>query len=133
MNGIDRYIKDLACFDFLIRSLDACPEPIVITDAQLDLPGPKIVYVNIAFCKQTGYATEEVIGRTPRMFQGKKTTENFRQSLKLALQSGQTFFGITTNHRKDGSEYVVQLFIAPVYKDNTIINYIAIQGHYDPS
>jgi PAS domain-containing protein len=41
-------------------------ESIVITDAQLDLPGPKIIFVNPAFTKMTGYSAEEAIGKTPR-------------------------------------------------------------------
>src|SRR5262245_57219761 len=37
-------------------------ESVVITTAQLDLPGPQIVYVNPAFTKMTGYTIDEVRG-----------------------------------------------------------------------
>ncbi len=48
-------------------------ESILITDAELDLPGPRIVFVNPAFTKMTGYTAEEVIGKTPRILQGSRT------------------------------------------------------------
>jgi FixJ family two-component response regulator len=42
-------------------------ESVVIMTAQLDPPGPQIVYVSPAFTKMTGYAPEEAIGRTPHI------------------------------------------------------------------
>jgi FixJ family two-component response regulator len=55
-------------------------ESVVITTAQLDRPGPQIIYVNPAFTKMTGYASEEVIGKTPRILQGPKTELRFRSA-----------------------------------------------------
>ncbi len=40
-------------------------ESILITDGNLDLPGPTILFVNPAFTRMTGYTKEEVIGKTP--------------------------------------------------------------------
>ena len=33
-------------------------------------PGPRIVFVNEAFERRTGYSRDEVMGRTPRLLQG---------------------------------------------------------------
>jgi PAS domain S-box-containing protein len=45
-------------------------DAVIITEAEpFDLPGPRIIYVNEAFTKMTGY-TEEVIGSTPRISTG---------------------------------------------------------------
>ena len=41
-------------------AIDACAEPIVITDAERDSPGPRIVYVNKAFERLTRYTTDEL-------------------------------------------------------------------------
>ena len=48
---------------------------LVITEASpIDEPeGPRIVYVNEAFERRTGYTREEVMGRTPRLLQGPST------------------------------------------------------------
>src|SRR5262249_14280264 len=51
-------------------AIEQSDESVVVTTAQLDRPGPQIVYVNSAFTKMTGYAPEEVIGKTPPILQG---------------------------------------------------------------
>ncbi|MBK1659989.1 PAS domain-containing protein [Paracraurococcus ruber] len=59
----------------LLRTvLEAIGETIIVTDAGHDPPGPRIEYVNPAFTRMTGYAAAEVIGRTPRMLQGRAPT-----------------------------------------------------------
>jgi len=46
-------------------------DAVIITEAwPIDLPGPCIVYTNDAFTRMTGYAADEVRGRTPRLLQG---------------------------------------------------------------
>ena len=44
----------------------------VITDADFD-GGPFIRRCNPAFCAMTGYTEEELIGRSPRILQGRDT------------------------------------------------------------
>ena len=56
--------------DLLNSAVVQSRESILITDAGLDLPGPRIVFVNPAFTKMTGYTAEEAIGKTPRILQG---------------------------------------------------------------
>ena len=51
-------------------AVEQSKESILITDAELDKPGPRIIFVNRAFTKMTGYAAEEVIGKTPLDFPG---------------------------------------------------------------
>jgi len=46
---------------------------VVITTAQLDPPGPEIVYVNDPVTRLTGYTREELVGATPRIHQGPAT------------------------------------------------------------
>ena len=44
---------------------------VIIAEAEpIGLPGPRIIYVNDAFERVTGYSREEAIGNTPRMLQG---------------------------------------------------------------
>ena len=47
--------------------------PAASLSADLDEPGPRIAYANFAFTCLTGYALEEVIGRSPRFLQGPGT------------------------------------------------------------
>lgn len=89
-------------------------DSILITNLQLEKPGPKIVYVNDGFTKMTGYSREEVIGKTPRILQGNKTDRAVLDKLKKRLKEGQSFFGHTVNYRKDGSEFINQWDIHPL-------------------
>lgn len=103
-------------------------DSILITDLNLEKPGPKIVYVNDGFCKMTGYSKEEVIGKTPRILQGPKTDRAVLDRLKSKLTNGQSFFGQAVNYRKDGSEFVNQWDIHPLTdKEGNITHWVSYQ------
>jgi diguanylate cyclase (GGDEF)-like protein/PAS domain S-box-containing protein len=92
-------------------------EAVLITTAELDPPGPKIVYVNEGFCQMSGYAVEELIGKTPRIMQGPKTDRSELDRLRRQLSLGKPFEGEIVNYRKDGSEYVIEWYIVPLRND----------------
>ncbi len=51
--------------------LDAMLDVVLISDVDpIDVPGPRIIYVNKTFETMTGYKCEEVIGRSPSFLQG---------------------------------------------------------------
>lgn len=87
---------------------------VLITTATLDWPGPEIVYVNHVMSMMTGYAREELIGKTPRMLQGNKTDRAMLDCLRKTLSAGEHFEAVTTNYRKDGHAYPVEWNISPV-------------------
>ncbi|MFQ3617424.1 MAG: ATP-binding protein [Cyanobacteriota bacterium] len=104
-------------------------DSIVITEAEpLDAPGPKIVFVNAAFCRMTGYRPEDVIGKTPRILQGPKTDRAALARLKDALRQWQPTMVELLNYRKDGSEFWVEISLVPVANaDGWYTHWIAIQ------
>ena len=103
-------------------------DSILITELELDDPGPIIVYVNDGFCEMTGYSREEVIGKTPRILQGPKTDPEVLNRLKQSLHEGKSFFGQTINYRKDGTEFVNQWDIHPLYnKESEITHWVSYQ------
>jgi PAS domain S-box-containing protein len=95
-------------------AVEQSKESIIITDAQLDLPGPNIIFVNPAFTKMTGYTAEEAIGQTPRILQGPRTDKAVLKRLRQNLQQGETFAGEAINYRKDGKEFNLEWQIAPI-------------------
>jgi PAS domain S-box-containing protein len=101
----------------LEKAISTDYDSIVITEVDLDEPGPRIVYVNDGFTRMTGYSREEAIGQTPRMLQGEKTDPEVLRVLKEKLHQGQSFFGHTVNYRKDGSEFINQWDIHPIFND----------------
>ena len=94
--------------------LDVCPLSIVLTDAGLDEPSPRILYVNAAFCRMTGYSQEQVIGRSPRFLQGPETSREVLDLLRQALIQRKPFECETWNYRIDGTPFLMHWTVSPV-------------------
>ncbi len=109
-------------------AVEQAKDAIVITDAQLDLPGPRIIFSNPAFVRSSGYAAEDLIGATPRILQGPKTDRAVLAQLRGNLERGEIFEGEAINYRKDGTEYWQEWHITPIRDaDGEITHYVAIQ------
>jgi PAS domain S-box-containing protein len=106
---------------------------IVITEvADNDIDNSKIVYVNEAFIKLTGYVNEEIIGKTLHVLEGAKTSEEELCKLKNAIILGESCTIEIVNYKKKGEEFWANISVAPV-ADNKgkITHWIAI--HRDVS
>lgn len=94
-------------------------DAIIITEAEpFELPGPKIVYVNEAFCKMTGYEMEEVIGKTPRILQGPKTDKVAITNMSRAIKNWQKHETTLLNYKKSGEEFWINFTISPIANEN---------------
>ncbi|GAB3462348.1 sensor domain-containing diguanylate cyclase [Azotobacter salinestris] len=101
---------------------------VLITDAQPGPSGPRILYANPAFCRMTGYAVEELLGKTPRLLQGPQTDPAVLESLREHLRTGRHFRSSTVNYRKDGTPYTVEWSISPVRDEaGTITHFVSVQ------
>jgi PAS domain S-box-containing protein len=98
----------------LQSAIESANDAIIITELNLEQPGPRIEYVNPAFTRMTQYAESEAIGQSPRILQGPKTSRELLDRLRQDLLAEQSFHGETVNYRKDGSEYFVEWRITPV-------------------
>ena len=109
--------------------LESMTQSILITTAELNSPGPFIVYVNKAFEKMTGWKREEIIGKSPRILQGPKTDLSIFYNLNERLTNGEVWEGKTINYKKDGTEFFMEWSIAPVFdKNGRIDQLLAVQN-----
>jgi len=99
-------------------------DAVLITEAgPIDDHGPKIIYVNEAFTNMTGYAAEEIIGKTPLIFQGQKSDSAQLKKLKKALQKREYCKITTVNYKKNGDQFWIDLSISPVKKDEGLFTH----------
>ncbi|GIM23398.1 PAS domain-containing sensor histidine kinase [Leptospira borgpetersenii] len=112
-------------YEILVNQIS---DSILVTDPQLEFPGPKIIFANPAFCKMTGYLKDELIGQTPRILQGPLTNRKTMRDLKRSLTQGKDFSGETINYKKDGSSYNVEWHISAIQDSSgKILCFISIQ------
>lgn len=93
---------------------DDASDGVLVTDAQLESPGPFIVYTNHAFSRLTGYDPKDARGKSPRMFQGPRTDRHTTQRMRARLAAGDPFSGTLVNYDRHGREYLVHLDIRPL-------------------
>lgn len=115
-------------FEFCRRALESVYDAVILTDAELERPGPRILYVNPAFERMTGYPAEELIGKTPRILQGPGTDPSVLARIRPELESTGRFIGEATNYRKDGTEYRLHWHISPLRDDSgKVVAYVSVQ------
>jgi two-component system, OmpR family, sensor kinase len=124
---LERYSirKELEIFENAIRQSE---DGIIITDGNISSTGPEILYVNNAFVQMTGYSAEELIGATPRLFQGPETDKNMLANLKESLLLGESFSATAVNYKKDLTSYYVRWHIHPIKNSSgAITHFISLQ------
>jgi PAS domain S-box-containing protein len=100
-------------------------DSVVISEAS---PGPRIVYVNEAFTRMTGYSLAEVSGKSPRILQGSKTSRQELAKIKTALENQEAVEAELVNYTKTGQEFWVHLSIIPVAdQDGNLTHWVSVQ------
>jgi two-component system cell cycle sensor histidine kinase/response regulator CckA len=90
-------------------ALETTANAILITDRK-----GMILWVNDAFTKLTGYACDEVLGKTPRVLKSGIHDRAFYRNIWEAILAGKTWRGEFTNRRKDGTLFHDEHTITPV-------------------
>lgn len=135
-DGLTVYFQDVTIRkkkEEQLRLLEACVsrlnDIVIITEADLiDEPGPRIVYVNDAFVRHTGYTAAEAVGRSPRFLQGPKTQRAALERIREDLTATRPSHVELINYTKSGEEIWLQLDITPVQDSSgTVAHFVAIE------
>jgi diguanylate cyclase (GGDEF)-like protein/PAS domain S-box-containing protein len=114
----------------LLRSvLDAAPEGISICEAN---PEQRVVYVNAAYTRLTGYEAAELVGQNLRLLQAGDSDQPALLVLRAALERGESCRVTLRNTRKDGVVFLNEMIIQPLRDaENTVTHFIGY--HHDGS
>ena len=126
VNGFNRMVKEIARKQQGLNQaqivFDNTSEGVIITDAQA-----RIVSVNNAFTKITGYCEDEVIGKNPSMLQSNSHDKDFYKKMWHSINSNGCWRGEVLNRRKNGECYTELLSINS-FKDEhgAVIQYVGV-------
>ena len=90
-------------------------------------PDNRILSINRAFCKMTGYDESELVGQTPRLLQSGRHDPAFYREMWSSLKATGQWQGEIWNRRKSGEIYPERLTISTLYdEEGKVLRYVAI-------
>ena len=105
----------------LWRAYEQSHEAVLVSDGE-----NRIIAVNAAFTRLTGYSAAEVVGQNPRMLASGNAAPEFYNSMWESLSQYDAWEGEIWDRRKDGSIYPKWLCISVVRNASGLIsNYVA--------
>jgi len=114
--------KDLELFKKVIENVNY---GVMITTAD---KSHRLMYVNKAFEKITGYAKREVLGKNCKFLQNKDNQQKGIGILKKAIRSEEKVQVELRNYKKDNTLFYNYISISPVYdENNNLTNFVGIQ------
>ena len=104
-------------------------DSIIITEPDSENSGiPKIIYTNPAFTSMSGYESEEILGKTPEIFQGPNSDEKEYIKLINAIKEKKECLVEIISYKKSNEEYWVRFSMIPIYNsENQVSHWISIQ------
>lgn len=93
----------------LVTAIDATPDIFFLTDADF-----RITFVNPAFQTSTGYSIEHALGLPADFFRASSESAKIRE-YKSSVLKGTDWTGEITNLRCNGSVFVVEATVSPIY------------------
>ncbi len=131
--GIGREITDRKKEELRLKLLESVitntNDAVVITAIDNeDAHSHKIIFVNHAYCKMTGYAVKDVIGKSPALLQGPKTDKEELNRVSECFKRFESCNMEVINYKKDGTEFWTSISFSPITDNNgNYTNWIAIK------
>ncbi|WP_405384667.1 PAS domain-containing protein [Maribacter sp. LLG6340-A2] len=105
------------------KKLRADKNIIVVTDTNLN-----IVFATKNMWDMSQYHPEEIIGKSPKMFQGNLTNSKPLKIISKAVKEKQPFEVTVINYKKDGTTYNCCIKGEPIFNNKgKVVNFIAFE------
>lgn len=129
MQDITKLKKEEERLKLLETVITQTKDSVIITEANETSTGiPKILYINPAFTKLTGYNPEDVIGKTANVFMNRTSLKSDFKRISQALKKKEEISFETINLNKNKEEYWANISMIPITnKDNEHSHWISIQ------
>jgi len=125
-------VNTLDSFLLLGRVASQMEESLVVISANRDQRGYRVVFVNEAFTRLTGFDATEVIGKTLATLEGERTDPRLIARITADLEAGRDSRGRLTAYKKCGEPFEVELDIRGLRDAaGRVTHYFAV--HRDPS
>ena len=106
----------------LTRAVEQSPATVVITDTE-----GHIEYVNPKFTNLTGYSSDEVLGKNPRILKSGKHKKEEYKALWDTILAGKSWRGELQNKKKNGELYWERSVISSIINEKgEITNFVAV-------
>ena len=108
------------------RYMDIIDKVAIVT--RTDLKG-NITYVNDIFCEVSGYSEDELVGSNHRMVKHSDMPKSAFDDLWNTLREKKAWKGKIKNKHKDGSAYIVNANIFPIFDETgeNVVEYMAVR------
>ncbi|NNJ97654.1 MAG: EAL domain-containing protein, partial [Gammaproteobacteria bacterium] len=127
VNDLEKEIDDHKLTADSLRKLSQAIEQSPVSVMITDLDG-NIEYVNPEFGRVTGYTSEEVIGKNPRILKSGHTPPSQFTNMWNSITTGQSWSGELYNKKKNGDLFWENVTVSPIKSsDGKNTHYLAIK------
>lgn len=99
---------------FAQKVLEQAPDAVLVAAVGTERSGPTVAYVNAAFTQLTGYAPQEVQGKSLRFLDSPHTRRSLHRELQQVMDSAAPSRWRDFYQRQGGEEFLAETAVAPM-------------------
>ncbi|MTI83872.1 MAG: PAS domain S-box protein [Firmicutes bacterium] len=115
-NRIEPQLKQTELEYLLVKLVESLPYGVIITDFR-----SKIIYANEATEQSTGHSRNDLIGKSPKIFNASQNAEEVEHEITNCMQYCNKWCGDIPQRRKDGGGFIGEFTVFPVKDEDETI------------